>query len=354
MLTSKMVKDFALNVATVDMVGIANIERFKDAPPDMNPLNVMPRAKSVIVIANRILRGCYRGIDEGTHWPSYSVFGYIRLNCRMSDCAYKISRYIETFGYETGCTGGAASSREIGPRGSSAGPGKPVRDVTVSLRIAATLAGLGEIGWSKVFLTEEFGPRQRLNVILTEAELEPDPIKTGHLCDRCKRCVVECPGCAIPKDQAVGFEVEGHRVEWGDIDIGKCKLTHFGLNRKNGQFLIKRYPGLYMPMADQNVTWKEAWDLGWGVFPTVPYYAAMSSMGAPALCGARGCIIGCMKHMEKRGKVKNKFIAKPVFSDQKPWEFPEKPEAVDHHGFIYDPDEDKERKADAKGATTWY
>lgn len=341
-------------MAKVDKIGIANIERFKDAPKDMDPLQIMPRARSVIVIANRILRGTYRGIDEGTHWPSYSVFGYIRLSERLQDAAYKISRFIENFGYEAACSGMSASSREWGPRGPAAGPGKAARDVCVHLRIAGTLAGLGEIGWSKVFLTEEFGPRQRLNAILTEAELEPDPIRTGHLCDRCKCCVSECPGGAIPRDKSVGIEVEGHKIEWADIDLGKCKLTHFGLNRKNGQFLAKRYPGLYLPIVEQEVTWKEAWDFGWSVFPSVPYFDAISRFGVPALCGARGCIIACMKHMEKRGRVLNKFRTKPVFSEEEPWSLPEKPPPATHHGFIYDPDADETKNAEVKAGTTWY
>jgi len=348
MLTSKTLKDFALNVAKVDKIGIANIERFKDAPKDMHPLQIMPRARSVIVIASRILRGCYRGIDEGTHWPSYSVFGYMRLSGRLFDAAYKISRFIEDHGYEAANPGMAATNREWGPRGPAPAPGRPRRDVIMHLRIAATLAGLGEIGWSKVFLTEEFGPRQRLTVILTEAELDPDPIRVGHLCDRCKRCVAECPAGAIPGDKSVSIEVEGNKIEWADINLGRCKLTHFGLNRKNGQFLAKQYPGLYLPIGEQEVTWREAWDIGWSVFTSIPYFNAISRFGVPAFCGARGCIIGCMKHMEKAERVNNTFRAKPVFSTAKPWSLPAKPAPASHRGFIYDPETDAASSKDVK------
>ncbi len=354
MLTSSALKDFALNVAKVDKIGVANIERFKDAPKDMNPLQIMPRARSVIVFANRIPRGCYRGIDEGTHWPSYSIFGYARLSGRLAAAGYKISRFIEDHGYEAALPGMGATSLEWGPRGPAPAPGRPVRNVSVHLRIAATLAGLGEIGWSKVFLTEEFGPRQRLNAIITEAELEPDPMRVGHLCDRCKRCVAECPAGAIPDDKSVSIEVEGHKIEWADIDLGKCKLTHFGLNRKNGQFLAKQYPGLYLPIGEQAVTWREAWDLGWAVFPSVPYFDVMSRLGVPALCGARGCIIGCMKHMERTERVENTFRTKPVFSTQRPWSLPDKPPAASHKGFIYDPDDSTARPTDADPGSTWY
>ena len=41
----------------------------------------------------------------------------------------------------------------------------------VHLRIAGYLCGLGEIGYSKMLLTPEFGPRVRVGIIITEMEL---------------------------------------------------------------------------------------------------------------------------------------------------------------------------------------
>ncbi len=63
MLTSEALKRYAIKTCQVDKIGIANIERFKDAPADMSPLSIMPTAKSVIVIARRILRGCHPRAD---------------------------------------------------------------------------------------------------------------------------------------------------------------------------------------------------------------------------------------------------------------------------------------------------
>ncbi len=356
MLTSAQIKECALNDVKVDLVGIANIERFADAPPDMDPKQIMPTARSVIVFAKQILRGSYRGIDEGTHWPSYTIFCYAGLNGMLTRANYRIARFIEGFGHEAVCICSGSTSREKGPSGPPPKPGKPRPNVVMSSRIAATLAGIGEIGWSKVFLTEEFGPRQRLGVLLTDVELEPDPIRTGHLCDRCKRCVPECPGGAIHPKKSVGIEVEGHRIEWNDLDLGKCKLTHFGLNRKTNPHLVKRFPGLDLPIDQQQVTWREAWDLGYPIFPGVPIYKALSKHPLAA-CGARGCIIGCMKHMEQKQKVKTTFHTNPVFSRGKPWSLPEHPEPATHNGFIYDPDQDQlltedESETDMRGS--WY
>lgn len=340
MLTSAELKAYALEHKLADKVGIANIERFKGAPPDMDPLQIMPNARSVVAFVKRIPRSCYRGIEEGTHWPSYTIFGYQGLGARLGEASYELACYLEEHGYEAAAVTAMATWREAGGPHWHENASDETFYVVPHFRIAATLAGLGEIGWSKVFLTQEFGPRQRIGLVLTEAELEPDPIVTGVLCDGCKACVRECPGDAIAKERSVALEVEGHRLEWNDLDLGKCKLTHHGLNRCNSPFLIKKYPGLYLPMAEQEVTWREAWDLGWGIFPTVEGYGFLAKWGVPALCGARGCIVGCMKHMEKRGRVANRFRTRPGFSDEKPWRLPAKPEHVEHHGFIREVEEE--------------
>jgi ferredoxin len=339
MLTKEALRDFACNVVGVDKLGVANIERFKDAPPDMDPRLIMPRARSVVVFLKRILRGTHRGVDEGTHWPSYHIYSYAGLNHMIGVANYRLARFIEQHGHDATSLSAIATSREFGPAAPPAAPGLPPREVVVQFRIAATLAGLGEMGWSKVFMTREFGPRQRLGILLTDAVLEPDPIEVGVLCDRCKRCVAECPAGAISPDQSVAIEVEGHRIEWNNLDLGKCKLTHFGLNKRSGPFFAKRFPGISLAVGEQEVTWLEAWDLGRALFPTMPALQALSAHPVAA-CGARGCIIGCLKHVEQKGQVENKFRTRPVFSDQQPWSLDEQPghRSVDHRGFVHDPE----------------
>mgnify|MGYP006292776883 CR=1 FL=1 len=337
MLTSNDIKEFAVDSLGIDKVGVANIERFAGAPPELDPLTIMPRAKSVVVFAKRILRGCFRGIDEGTHWPSYQVFGYGGLARMLQTTGYKLGRFIEREGCEAVPVAAVASLRERGPAGDAGRSGQPPREVTMQFRIAAALAGLGEIGWSKVFLTEEYGPRQRLGILLTDAELEPDPIRIGRICDGCRQCVRECPGGAIPEDASVELNIDGDRMAWADIDPGKCKLTHFGLNRTTAPHFVKQFPGVYLPVDQQEVTWLEAWNLGWAVFPAVPTYKALSQSPVP-ICGARGCIIGCMKHLEARQKVGARFRSQPGFSADPPWRLPARPPKADHHGMTYDPE----------------
>lgn len=355
MLTKEALREYALNVVGVDKLGVANIERFADAPPDMDPRQIMPKARSVVVFAKRILRGTHRGVDEGTHWPSYHIYSYAGLNHMLGVANYKLARFVEQHGFDATSMSAMATSREFGPAAPPVEPGRPPREVVIHHRIAATLAGLGEMGWSKVFMTKEFGPRQRLGVLLTDAVLEPDPIEIGVLCDRCKRCVAECPAGAISKDQAVSIEVEGQKLEWNDLDLGKCKLTHFGLNKRSGPFFAKRFPGVRMAVEEQEVTWLEAWDLGRALFPTMPALQALSAHPVAA-CGARGCIIGCLKHVEKKGTVANTFNTCPVFSEQKPWRLGEEPthHNAEHKGFVYDPDAPPAEPPAPRADEGWY
>ena len=61
---------------------------------------------------------------------------------------------------------------ETQPPGPPLRPGGVAPEVQLAIRIAATAAGVGEIGWSKVFLTPDYGPRVRIGTILTDAELD--------------------------------------------------------------------------------------------------------------------------------------------------------------------------------------
>lgn len=352
MLTSAQIKDYALNELGVDKIGIANIERFQDAPDFSDPKNIMPRCKSVIVFLLRVPRGCYRGIEEGTHWPSYTVFGYTGIARQLIQKGYYLSKFIEKSGYEAAIVTSATTVPERGPRGNAI-PGKARREVSVHHRIAAYHAGLGEIGFSKVFLTEEFGPRQRIGIVLTELPLEPDPIPEPHLCDRCGACVRSCPG-AMSRTETVKTVIGGREMEWAQIETGRCKQAHFGFDRKTSPFFVKRFPGVYMPMDKQQNTWLQAHDFGHALFAEEPTLNALNKHEFYlAVCGARGCQRACMKHLEMRGKLKENF-EKKVFAPMKYWELPEEPEPTKYHGFAYAPGEPMPDEVGYFGAGSWY
>jgi len=320
-LTSQMIKDFAASLGRPCLVGVANIERFKGAPQQMHPSNIFPECKSVISVVAPFPRGTYRGITEGTHWPNYTYYSYNRLNNLFRPrITYALSCFIEDHGWEAVPLYPAVPER--GGLHAPVAPGRPPREINLNVRIAAVAAGLGEIGWSKVFLTEKWGPRVRIGTILTDAELEPDPLmKPGTLCNRCMKCVRTCPGCAIPKAgerPPVRITIDDQVYEWGDVAMGRCTLTHHGLNREVSPFLLKDFPTVDFKVSESRVSEELAYRMAytlatgtWVASEEFPhghivdfYHQILGHVGYFAICGAQGCIRGCMDSLEKRHAIR--------------------------------------------------
>lgn len=330
-LTSQMIKEKAKQLG-IDAVGIADIGRFSEAPALMNPANYFPGAKSVIVVLMRIPRGSYRGIEEGTHWHNYTFYSYNRLNSQFRPrLSYALSCFIEDHGYEAVPHYPAVPERS--PTREPVAPGKLPGDIICNIRLLGVGAGLGEMGHAKVFLNKCFGPRVRLGCILTDAVLEPDPIvEPGSICTRCGRCVRECPGGAVPpvNGEKITVNIGGRAISWGNVHMGKCTLTHHGMNNVASPFLKKDMPNLELDVANTEITEEEAYRICYplagaqwtntvydqGDSSILKYYHYVKShTGYFAVCGAKGCIRACMDQLEKTGRIentfKNKFYKKP-------------------------------------------
>ena len=311
MLRAQEVKEYARECGA-DVVGIASMDRFEGAPKQLDPRYICPEAKAMIVMGFRIFRGCLRGIEEGTFFIAYSGMGYAGINWIYGPMVlWNFCKMLEDEGYEaipipnidswsntdlhTRDPEGGGKMRESWSRPVS--PDKPAPDVFVHFRIAAFCAGLGEVGYSKVFLTPELGPRQRFVAVLTDAPLEPDPIYDGPpLCDRCMLCVRDCPGQAISGTDTVKTVVAGRELEWGALDVGRCVHTMTGGNEEHNPFIVTPEE-------------REKRSSSPKIKPVYEY--------GKALGGARGCIRACMIHLEEQGKLKNRF--KQPFRRRKPW-----------------------------------
>ena len=294
-----------------DIVGIAPMDRFEGAPKQMDPRYIMPEAKSMIVMGFRVMRGSLRGIEEGTFFSNYSAMGYGALTYNFIPMTVmNLCRDIEDAGYEAIPLGHQSDWRAIDNNGNlrenyskPVKEGYPCPDIMLHLRICAYLAGLGEIGYSKMFLSPEFGPRLRIGVVLTEMELEPDPIYSGpKLCNKCMACVKECPGNAISATKTVKVTLAGHEVEWGELDCDACDIAF------RGGELCEHGEGTYQAGKDN-------------VKPSsiTPFYHKPSNLyqSGQAVCGAKGCTRACTVSMEARGVMTNKF--KKPFRRQKLW-----------------------------------
>ncbi|MFH1904104.1 MAG: hypothetical protein ABIK53_01065 [bacterium] len=313
MLNAEKVKKYAKKLGA-DIVGIASMDRFKGAPKQMDPRYIMPEAKSLIAMGFRVMRGSLRGIEEGTFFSNYSSMGYGGLTyLYIPYTVINLCKIIEDEGYESIPIGHQSDWRAIDNVGKlvsnyskPVSPEKPAPDVMIHLRIAAFVAGLGEIGYDKMFLSPEFGPRQRIGVVLTDLELDPDPLYDGPpLCNRCMACVKECPGQAISATETVKVEIAGRTIEWGEIDCDAC-----GLAFRGGMKTQEPYEkGAYMEERRDDIK------------PTSisPFYHKPPNLykTGQAICGGKGCVRACMINLEKRGVLKNKF--KQSFRRRKPW-----------------------------------
>ncbi|MHC4789134.1 MAG: hypothetical protein ACYS8K_08050, partial [Planctomycetota bacterium] len=66
--------------AGADLVGIASISRFDNAPPELHPRSIFSHTQSVIGVAFRMVRGALKTIEEGNYWQAYVCDSNQHLN----------------------------------------------------------------------------------------------------------------------------------------------------------------------------------------------------------------------------------------------------------------------------------
>ena len=223
------IKRYAMEVLRADLVGIANIERFVNAPLRMSPQGLMPAARSVIVMAVHhpdaaMERG---GINHPQEIGPYAI--QYSMNWRLDDMSYRMSRFIEELGYDTVPI---ASSNIWRYRG--------YKDLTaqfapdVSHMHCAVAAGLAEFGYNGLAITPEFGAHQRFVTIITDARLTPSPLlEPGSVCDSCMICRKECRSGALSKEINGWNEVkiEDKVYRYANKNLWRCAWgEHFDLD----------------------------------------------------------------------------------------------------------------------------
>lgn len=214
-------KAYAKSVG-VDLIGIAGIGRFDGVAPEHHPSSIFPEAKSVIVLGKRIVRGALRGVEEGTQIANYRMYGYSWLENRfLAVLTFKVAEYLEHDGWEAIPI--ANLPPQIPAMGVPVAEGKPAPNVMVDVDAAAVRAGLGEIGYLNVFLSPQFGPRQRLQAIITDAELLEDPLFSGEICDRSKELASLCPLQAIDASKEQVVDICGKKMKVATINYKRCR-----------------------------------------------------------------------------------------------------------------------------------
>ena len=211
----------------VDLIGFASKERFADVDAQHNPFSIFPEAQTVIMIGRRICRGSLRGVEEGTNFGDYALFGknwledeFLSLSC------YNLVSMLEDNGWEA-CPIFPNPS-ELVPQGVSVAEGRPAPNVYPDFDYAAVAAGLGQIGMCGLFLSPEYGSRQRFQMIITDAPIEETPLFDGQICDGCGACAASCPLGAIDFEHVTEQEICGRVDKIASIDYDICKTCKNG------------------------------------------------------------------------------------------------------------------------------
>ncbi len=185
--------------AGADLVGIASTDRFRDYPEDKRPENLLPGARSVIVVGVRVL------LDTVKPNLLLSALHHITLNMYHNQIAYDIGRLLDDQGYRAVVVPHRIGNFDPELRKSGDYMNIYPKLFGISTRHAAVEAGLGIFGKSRLLITPRFGPRQRVAAVITNAELKPDRKMTekeaNELCPPlCQACIRACPGKALSND----------------------------------------------------------------------------------------------------------------------------------------------------------
>ncbi|MDY3304540.1 MAG: 4Fe-4S binding protein, partial [Clostridia bacterium] len=209
-----------------DVVGFAPVGRFKS---DDAIFKIMPETKTVIGIGFRILRGIYRGIEEGSTYYQYTTMAVENMEETVMPMAQlKVAMELESNGY---IALPQRRHQQIMAENDSTNPevaydavyrGK-TQEIQMNFLDAAVKCGLGEKGFHGALLNDDFGPMIRYCFILTDAEFAESPMYEPHLCDKCGKCKNACPGNAISDS--------------GCVDPWQCTVYYNGANGTKNPFM---------------------------------------------------------------------------------------------------------------------
>ena len=217
----------AVKKERIDLIGFAGKDRFEGLPARLNPFTIFPEGKTVIMLGKRICRGSLRGVEEGTNFGDYNLFGKVWLEDEfLSMACYGLTNVLEDNGWEAVPV--FPNPSELAPSGVPVREGTEAPNVFPDFTYAAVACGLCEISFSGIPLSEKFGSRQRFHMIITDAELEPTPIMTESVCLKCMKCADACPLGAISKTETREITICGKTMTVAVVDYEKCKICKNG------------------------------------------------------------------------------------------------------------------------------
>lgn len=291
-----------------DIVGFASADSFDKNDPIFK---IYPNTKTVIALAFRVLRGIYRGTEEGTTYYQYTTMAVENMEETIMPMAQiKVANFIESKGF---IAIPQRRHQQIMAQDNSTNPEVAYdaiyRNKTAENQMnfldAAVKCGIGEKGLSGSLLTDGFGPMVRYCFILTDLEINSDEVKKAHLCDNCGKCIKACPGNAISEN--------------GEVDPWQCAVYYNGANGTKNPFMppeaFSNFDNrLDIIAGEAKVTPETAKKILDEIF----FYPPAQHAYQCSICG-RACDTACYIHLEEKGVLNKKF--KRPFRTREEWKF---------------------------------
>lgn len=214
----------------MDLVGFAPVSRWANAPFLLSPEAILPTCKRVVVAATHIT-DTWTEMGGEPAPQDLGPGGWMDQNSLLDRIAYRTARLLHEHGHQAIPV---ASSNIWRYRKAAGIPREFCPDL--SHMHAAVAAGLGEMVWTGLTSTPEFGPRVRFISIVTDAQLVPSPLYDGpELCDRCMECVRHCPTQAMSTDfrskKPQELKIEDRIWQYADKNIWRCAWAeHFNVD----------------------------------------------------------------------------------------------------------------------------
>ena len=309
-----------------DIVGFAPADRFDK---DDAIFKIFPNVKTVIGLGFRVLRGIYRGVEEGTTYYQYTTMGVENLEETVMPLALiNVSNFLDDEGFE------AIPQRRnqlIMNEENETNPEVDYTDIVRGVKAenqidfldCAVKCGLGEKSMINSLLTPEYGPFVRYCFILTDAEIEGTDMLEPSLCDKCGECIKACPGKAIDEN--------------GKMDSWKCGVYYNGANGSKNPFMP---PEAYIDFENRlEIIAGEAdidIELAKKIMDATFFYPPAKHFYRTSICG-RACDRACYIHLEEKGVLTKTFHRKfregedwkldtkqfETLKREKPWNFTE-------------------------------
>ena len=206
----------------IDKVGFTSRERLADAPPSGDLGYILPGAQSAISLVIALDKPAIRDYLGKKDWMTH-VNDFKQTYRKLKEAGLAIQNLLREKGYEAEVPYINFDYRQNQPFTALKPP--------LSHRYVAVASGMGWLGWSGNFITPEYGAPVSLGSVVTSANLEPDPLADGDICQNCRLCVASCASHFIATKDEVEVTIAGrthpHNKKASNL---RCDVTCGGAN----------------------------------------------------------------------------------------------------------------------------